>query len=154
MEHLVFPAGVSFTTIWTGIGAATRDYVQRFETWCAGTQPAPLKKLIDAANDVVDAVPDAARFVRQLRAYAEALQHLDRAAQLGIFSNAHQMLAALGTTHGVVYKPCGAGGGDFGMAFALDVHAARSFADAARAAGFVPLPLELDLHGITVGIEG
>jgi phosphomevalonate kinase len=149
-----FPAGVAFATIWTGVGAATRDYLQRFDAWCAGTQPATLCTLIDAANDVADAVPDAAQFVRQLRAFAEALQHLDHAAQLGIFSNAHRTLAALGTMHGVVYKPSGAGGGDFGMAFALDARAIESFAEAARAAGFEPLPLELDLHGITVGIEG
>jgi phosphomevalonate kinase len=153
-KRLAFPARVAFATIWTGVGAATRDYLQRFDTWCAGTQPAPLRALIDAANDVADAVPDAARFVRQLRAYAEALQHLDRAAQLGIYSNSHQRLAAIGTTSGVVYKPCGAGGGDFGMAFAQGAQAIESFAHAARAAGFVPLPLELDLHGITVGIEG
>ena len=154
MQRLVFPAAVTFATIWTGAPATTRDYLERFDKWCAGTQPAPLRELIDAAGNVVGAVPDATRFVRQLRAYAEALQHLDRAAQLGIFSSSHQTLAALGATNGVVYKPCGAGGGDFGMAFALDAHAIESFNAAARATGFLPLPLELDPHGITVGIEG
>jgi len=149
-----FPAGVVFAAIWTGVGAATRDYLRRFDAWCAGTRPAPLRALIDAAIDVADAVPDAAQFMRQLRAYAGALQHLDHAAQLGIYSSSHQTLAALGTTSGVVYKPCGAGGGDVGMAFAQDAQAIESFARAARAAGFVPLPLELDLHGVTVGIEG
>ena len=53
-----------------------------------------------------------------------------------------------------MYKPCGAGGGDLGMAFAIDARAIDSFERAARAAGFRRLPLELDEHGITVGIEG
>lgn len=153
IERLDFPR-VAFAAVWTGVSAATRDHLQRFDTWCAGKRPAPLQALAVAANDVVNALPDAAKFVRQLRAYAEALQHLDHAAQLGIYSTPHRAMAAIGTTNGVVYKPCGAGGGDLGMAFALDAHAIESFAQAARAAGYEPLPLELDLHGITVGIEG
>jgi phosphomevalonate kinase len=93
-------------------------------------------------------------FVRQLRAYAAALRSLDDVAHLGIFSAAHQLLGELAEDHGVVYKPCGAGGGDLGMAFAIETRALESFERAAHAAGFRRLPLELDEHGITVGIEG
>ena len=39
------------------------------------------------------------------------------------------------------------------MAFANDATAIESFARAARAAGFKRLPVELDEHGITVGVE-
>ncbi len=52
-----------------------------------------------------------------------------------------------------MYKPCGAGGGDLGMAFAIDPDALDSFERAAVAAGFNRLPLELDEHGITVSVE-
>ena len=92
--------------------------------------------------------------MRQLRAYTAALRALDDVAHLGIFSAAHRLLSGLAEDHGVVYKPCGAGGGDLGMAFAIDTRALESFERAARAAGFKRLPLELDEHGITVGIEG
>jgi phosphomevalonate kinase len=153
-RRLEFPAGVGFAAIWTGVSAATRDYLERYEAWCAGAIPAPLQKLIEAAAAVADAVPDAAQFMRQLRAYAAALLSFDSAAQLGIYSSSHRTLSDLGTANGVVYKPCGAGGGDFGMAFAVDRQAIESFSQAARAAGFARLPLELDRDGITVGIEG
>jgi phosphomevalonate kinase len=97
---------------------------------------------------------DAGGFMRQLRAYAVALRALDDTARLGIYSDAHRQLSDLGNDTGVVYKPCGAGGGDLGMAFANDAATIESFERAARAAGFRRLPVELDEHGITVGVEG
>ena len=91
--------------------------------------------------------------MRQLRAYAAALRAFDDSARLGIYSDAHRRLSDLGNDTGVVYKPCGAGGGDLGMAFTNDANAIESFGRAAQAIGFKRLPVELDEHGITVGIE-
>ena len=149
-----FPAGVSFAAIWTGASADTREHVAQFDAWRAGTIPDALRRLMDAASHVADAVPDPAEFMRQLRAYAVTLQSLDDVAKLGIFSHSHRRLTDLAADHGVVYKPCGAGGGDLGMAFAIDARAVESFVRTASAAGFTRVPMELDEHGITVGIEG
>ncbi len=115
--------------------------------------PRELGALIDAAGRVTDALGTASEFMRELRAYAAVLRALDDTARLGIYGNAHRRLSELGSEAGVVYKPCGAGGGDLGMAFANDTTAIESFARAARAAGFKRLPVELDEHGITVGVE-
>ena len=151
--RVAFPTGVSFAAIWTGTSAETREHLAHFDTWRNGAIPPVLGALIDAARNVAAALPDARDFMRQLRAYAAALRAFDDTARLGIYNEAHRLLADL-CTDGVVYKPCGAGGGDLGMAFGSDAQAVESFVSAARAAGFNRLPVELDEHGITVALKG
>jgi phosphomevalonate kinase len=53
--------------------------------------------------------------------------------------------------HGVVYKPCGAGGGDIGAAFSTDPAALDRFTRTAHIQGYAPIMLETALHGIHVG---
>jgi phosphomevalonate kinase len=152
-ERVAFPNGVSHAVIWTRASADTREHLVHFDTWRNGGIPRELGALIDAAGRVTDALGTASDFMRELRAYAAVLRALDDTARLGIYGNAHRRLSELGSEAGVVYKPCGAGGGDLGMAFADDTTAIESFARAARTAGFKRLPVELDEHGITVGVE-
>ncbi len=142
-----------FAAIWTGASADTRTHIADFDTWREGSIPSALAQLIGAAAAVVGSLPNAEEFVRQLRAYAITLQALDATARLGIYSTAHRTLTDVARKLGVVYKPCGAGGGDVGMAFALEPGALAAFERDARAAGFNRLPLELDEHGITVSVE-
>lgn len=153
-RQLSFPENVRFATVFTGTSAATTDHLARYDRWCAGAIPQPLQNLMDAASAVAAAVPEAEAFMRQLCAYIRALQQLDDAADLGIYTDAHRKLTRLGTACGVAYKPSGAGGGDMGMAFATDAAAIASFEAEAATAGFKPLPMELDLHGITISHEG
>ena len=56
----------------------------------------------------------------RLAAYTDALQTLDEAANIGIFSPPHLRGRALAARHGILYKPCGAGGGDMGIAMSDD----------------------------------
>jgi len=148
--RVVMPA-VAFTAIATDAAADTARQIASFDDWRRGGTPPALRELIDASTRVANAVTDASMFVRELRAYAAALRAFDDAADLGIYSAAHRALAELAERHGVVYKPCGAGGGDLGAAFALDRVALDAFSHAARAEGFAPLSLELDEHGFSVG---
>jgi len=155
IRPLALPSTLRYRAIWTGASTATSDSLERFDAWRGSAVPAPLAALGNAAHAVADVLPDSDRFMRELRAYAAALQRFDRAAGLGIYSAQHRTLADLATRHDVVYKPCGAGGGDFGMAFARAEAATQldAFAAAAQRAQFSPMSLELDPHGITVGIE-
>ena len=142
---------VAFVAIASGTAADTGRHIASFDDWRLGGTPPALAALIDASTRVADAVTDASAFVRELRAYAAALRALDDVAKLGIYGAGHRALAELAERHAVVYKPCGAGGGDLGAAFAIDRAALDAFSHAARAEGFAPLCLELDEHGITVG---
>ena len=55
---------------------------------------------------------------------------------------------------GLVYKPCGAGGGDIGILLAEDASNADEFVAAALPDGFKPLDLRIDEQGATVTSAG
>jgi phosphomevalonate kinase len=55
-----------------------------------------------------------------LQDFAERLQALDQAAAIGIWSDVHQELGRIAGEFDAVYKPSGAGSGDFGLAFSRD----------------------------------
>ena len=73
---------------------------------------------------------------------------LDQAAILNIFTQEHARLGKLAAASGVLYKPCGAGGGDIGIAFADDPEGLANFRQQAAADGFLPLDLEMATHGV------
>ena len=78
----------------------------------------------------------------------ERLAALDRDADLGIFSPAHRSLAELANQAQVVYKPCGAGGGDIGIAVSDDPAAVHTFMTLAADQSFLCLDLEIADHGV------
>jgi phosphomevalonate kinase len=140
------PCDLRATFVWTGSPARTTDHLARFRAWLDRADLAPLTALEKAASALFDGLDP----WRRLPEYVAALEELDRAAELGIFSAAHARLQALAIDAGVVYKPCGAGGGDLGAAFAQDPDAAARFARSASADGFLLVPLETAPHGLAV----
>src|SRR5262249_44537078 len=142
---------VAFAAVATRAAADPPQPIAPLAPWRAGDTPPVLATLIAASARVADAVTEPRAFVRELRAYSAALRALDETAGLGIYSAAHRTLVECADRSGVVYKPCGAGGGDLGAAFAIERAALDEFCRSARNAGFARLPLELDEHGITVG---
>jgi phosphomevalonate kinase len=148
--RVAMPA-VAFVAIATGAAADTGRHIASFDEWRGGGTPPALAALIAASARVADAVTEPRAFVRELRAYSATLRSFDDAASLGIYSAAHRTLADLAEGYGVVYKPCGAGGGDLGAAFAIERAALDDFSQAAQRASFATASLELDGHGITVG---
>jgi phosphomevalonate kinase len=140
------PVDLHTTFVWTGRPARTTDHLARFRDWLERGSLAPLTALEAAAS----ALFEAADPWRRLPEYVAALEALDEAAELGIFSPAHTRLRALAIDAGVVYKPCGAGGGDLGASFTRDPDAAERFARTAAADGFLLVPLETASHGLEV----
>ena len=96
------------------------------------------------AEDVAEA-GDA--FLEPLAPYIEALEALDRAADIGIVSEPHRQAGVLARDHGLLYKPCGAGGGDMGIAFATDAQAIASFRRAVEQIGLLVVPGAIATNG-------
>lgn len=140
------PAAVHVRFVWAGAPAATADHLRRLQRWRESGGHAEL----DHLSRCSEALFNAKLLLPALRDYVEALDHLDRSAGLGIFSAEHAALRALAMDAGVVYKPCGAGGGDIGAAFAANAEAAELFVRRAAAQGFESVPLETAPHGIEV----
>ena len=124
--------------------ASTRDALARFQ---ALHHSAPLYQLGDTATTLFKD-PSLAGMAE----YTQRLQALDAAAGLNIFTNEHQHLTKTDEKHGsLVYKPCGASGGDIGFACEEDPNALNAFAHAAAAYNFLPLKLEIARYGVTAG---
>jgi len=89
-------------------------------------------------------------FLDALTEYVDTLDALDRAAGIGIFSEAHRAAMKLGRRHHVLYKPCGAGGGDMGVALSEDADALDAFRAAVTGAGLHVVSAAIDPGGLTV----
>ena len=77
---------------------------------------------------------------------------MDQTARLGIFSEPHERLHALANQAQVVYKPCGAGGGDIGIAVSDDPDQLNRLITAVTQQDsqntFLTLDLEIAAHGV------
>lgn len=146
VEPWTLPAGLEIRFVWSGTSASTGAHLDRLSGWLATADGGELRDLVEIAA----ALFDTADLPGTLARYVDMLGTLDRAAGLGIFSPAHDHLRRLAIDAGVVYKPCGAGGGDIGAAFTDDADAADRFVARARQAGYLPLALETASHGLEV----
>lgn len=146
VEAWQMPGHVNMVFVWSGRAARTTDHLERLRCWLGRGYGEELGALAAQAN----ALFEAADPLPALRDYVALLASLDKAAQLGIYGPGHQRLARLAFDAGVVYKPCGAGGGDIGAAFTADPDAATRFHRAAAGEGFLPLALETASHGLEV----
>ena len=147
VERLEWPAGLSACAVMTDRAADTVDRVGRFAHWREGAADA--ETLLQSARSAVQSVvdewrrADPAAIIGAMEAFTVAIGRIDRAAGLGYFEGGHDRLAALAARHGCHYKPCGAGGGDFGIAIAGAPGVVADFARAATRAGYRVPGLEI-----------
>ena len=109
---LRWPEELAYRLIWSGIPASTPDKLERFRS--QGHRRS-LDALVGAAERMVGAWQSAAEVLARLPDYVEALREFDEDYALGIFDAGHDTLVAKAHSAGLVYKPCGAGGGDVGI---------------------------------------
>lgn len=140
------PAELHTVFVWSGATANTTDHLARLQAWQQRGGGGELSELAALSSELFET----SNLMAGLASYVAGLERLDQAARLGVFSTPHRHLQQLATTAGVVYKPCGAGGGDVGAAFTMDLNTAEHFARLATEAGFLPLKLEIASHGLEV----
>ena len=87
-------------------------------------------------------------FWRRWARNAAALTRLDQAASIGVFGAAHRAAVRLAAKSGVVYKPCGAGGGDIGVAASDSVERLDAFLADIAEADLTPVALSIDPDGV------
>jgi len=146
IERASLPPGLCIGFLWAGYSSSTTEHLQRFARWHERGAVAPLEALTQASA----ALFEPGDLTSRLLAYTRCLGALDRAASLSVYGPAHVELDRLAASGGVVYKPCGAGGGDIGAAFSYDQRALETFMDSARARGYTRIKLETAAHGIQV----
>lgn len=143
-----WPEGLHWRAYWTGASASTTGHLRSFDAFRRETPDAPALAALCGAAGALTRGFEPAAFAH----YRDMLWQFDQVAQLGIYTPTHQELHALAARSGVTYKPCGAGGGDCGIALATDPGALDAFdqhiASQLPQASAQPLDLRLATHGI------
>jgi phosphomevalonate kinase len=141
VEEMIWPQGLYVMPVCTGQAASTPAKLRLLSAYKAAAPEAYAKvfeSLCAAASAAATAWKNASaqEICASIRQFSESLRQLDTAASLEIWSAPHLELAELVASADVVYKPSGAGGGDFGVAFSADAAQLKSFGERVVARGF------------------
>jgi phosphomevalonate kinase len=152
---VAWPQGLGFACVWSGKSASTGVFLRGLAAWRerAGVEYAALlRELAICAEAAAKALATAAvhDLLLALAAYGQVLARLGNASGLDIVCAEHRTLAALAADCGVVYKSCGAGGGDLGIALGTDADRLAAFRQAVTRQGMRNLDLRIDPLGLQV----
>lgn len=150
-----WPRGLSIVAVWSGHSASTPAMLGRlriFRDRDATRFASHMERLGATAAQAVQAwrAEDLGALFAAIAGYESGLRRLDEAAAIGIFSPSHERLRAIALANGAVYKPSGAGGGDFGIALTGSRDVEQRLRAAYGAAGFGLLDAELRAPGLSV----
>ena len=147
VTKLNWPKGLEFALLWSGVAASTRDRVSRLKA--SDTKPSRARLSAEAsAIALAWGSGDADAVVAACGKYNDALMAFSIDHELGIFEAGHDVLAQDALAGGLAYKPCGAGGGDVGIALATAQEQLNKFVTRAEASGFQQLDIECDDNGV------
>lgn len=143
-----WPEGLKWRLVWTGVSADTRGKIARLES---GVSKPSRVRLVVAAERLADAWRSSAadRVLAEYPAYIEQLREFSVDHKLGIFDAGHDELAYKAGDSDLIYKPCGAGGGDIGIVFGTDSDRLQQFVSELPAAKG-QLDCEFTEHGVTL----
>ncbi|NKC01671.1 MAG: hypothetical protein GKR90_24655 [Pseudomonadales bacterium] len=144
VAQTLWPENWHCSIVFTGSSASTPTQVAKFSAWGDSEKSSRLDALAQASENLFQQNPD----LDDLRHYTSRLRELDRAGDLNIFTQEHERLATIAGDLDMVYKPCGAGGGDIGIAITENPQLLQKFCTQAALAGFTALDTEIAAHGI------
>ena len=145
VSRLRWPAGLAYRLIWSGVPASTKAKLETLEMTGYRTSKTALVK---AAENMANAWRSAADVMSQYPAYIETLQQFSVDHDLGIFDAGHEQLVADAAAAGLVYKPCGAGGGDVGILLGQSHEQLTDFMTGRVGPGCQVLDVELEPDGV------
>lgn len=114
--------GLYILPVWTGFSASTSEMLQDLDAYrnkSSDGYKALIEELTRVSTELIEVwqAQNIAAVLDLLALYADGLQRLDAAADMGIYSEPHLEFQRRVASMGAVYKPSGAGGGDFGLIF-------------------------------------
>jgi len=148
---LHWPASLFYGLVWTGTVASTKDKLEKLD---AGLSRPSRVRLASASEAMAKAWVggSATNVLVEYRDYCESLFQFSIDHDLGIFDAGHDELWRAAVSANLVYKPCGAGGGDIGIVLSTNEAALAAFL------GRLPtkyrvLDYKLDTTGVRVDIR-
>jgi phosphomevalonate kinase len=153
VNRLTLPGELKHAFVWSGRSASTSALLQKLVNW-RDQNTSKFINLMDqmgaASADGVAAVKagNCESFLASVSRFGEFLDTLGCQAGLGIFSPPHRALSALAMKSGLVYKPCGAGSGDLGVAMGTNVNDIDQFVIRARSSGYKIIDISPNSNGV------
>ena len=145
---LRWPDELHWRLIWSGSSASTREKLSKLDA--AVIKPSRVR-LADASESMAKAWQggNADRILSEYRHYIEQLREFSVDHELGIFDAGHDDIQRTAAGANLVYKPCGAGGGDVGIVFAKNEHELDAFT-AGLARSYEVVDCQLSRTGVTI----
>ncbi|MBT8087929.1 MAG: hypothetical protein KJO46_07825 [Gammaproteobacteria bacterium] len=143
---LSWPAGLHYRLLWSGTASNTGERLSRYAAADNKTTRALLGR---AAEDMAQAWRTGRQVMDAFPAYIETLRQFSVDHDLGIFDAGHDQLVTDAAAAGLVYKPCGAGGGDIGILLGSSTAALDDFIADGRQSlecEFEPVGVSLERH--------
>ena len=127
VARLAWPQNLSWRLIWTGTSASTKDKLDHLD---AGISKPSRVRLAGASETMAEIWRggDAVEITDSYKDYCERLHEFSVDHDLGIFDAGHDALWQAAKAMDLIYKPCGAGGGDIGIVIGTDEVAVEQFA--------------------------
>jgi len=151
-SQLTWPAGLAFGLLWSGAPADTGTMLERLEQGQVRPSRAALSEAASRIAKVWRA-GSVQSILDEYNAYTVVLRDFSIDHKLGIFDAGHAGLVDAASTAGLMYKPCGAGGGDIGIVMADNESDIASFVEQATKGNFRALDMSLDECGVQVDRE-
>ena len=144
--RLPMPAGLESRLLWSGSPASTGKKLEKLSKH--GPQPS-IDALVFSSKRMASAWESgsADEVLTRYREYISVLQEFSADHDLDVFAAGHDELTRLAAAAGLVYKPCGAGGGDIGILLADAAARADDFVAESLPEEFQALDLRLDERG-------
>ncbi len=156
LDAVSLPAGIHFRFIWTGKSASTPKFLASLSEWKENNATFFEHHMhaLGSASSTVCTTQNSDLFLVNMALFIEALRAFNHEASLGIFSGAHEYLYQEAKRYeGLLYKPCGAGGGDLGVALSDDVGKLDAFEKAVSRTDIRAVQLQIEAEGLNVAIE-
>jgi phosphomevalonate kinase len=159
VEPVIWPDALRRLMIWSGRSASTARFLEALDAW-RKREPEPSSRLFREMSVVARAAAEAVGTGNTLslltlaRDYSSLLQRLGDAAKIQVFTPEHLQIRAVVEAAGAVYKPCGAGGGDLGLALLADPAGVDDLRARLMRAGFRTLDLVEDPAGLRIEALG
>ena len=149
-EALTWPTDLLYRLIWTGKPIKTVSKLQRFNQIADDSTALQALRAISKEVAAVWRLKVTDEIIDSMRRYTRLLRAFDKTEELGIFAGGHETGFVAAEQSQLVYKPCGAGGGDIGIAIGTSDEQLDAFVQAARSQGLTAISAKMDSRGLTV----
>ena len=148
--RVALPATLHMRFVFTGTSTSTEPMLSKFRSLVADQAHREITKWQKLATAVAESVHEVKLFLQNLAILNQFVFEFDQSTQLGIYGSAHCTALEIANDVGVLYKPCGAGGGDTGVALSDNPRALDMFERTVTREGLKSLNLKVENHGATV----